>query len=358
LRIATGVAVLWVLWDEQPWRYAALPRSAMVDIVGREFIDWLPTSSVAIAISSALLGTCCALLIVGIYSREAAGIATALAIWVLGIPQLFTGPNHYHHLVWLLILLAVAGGDEVWAVRPTRTSIDPEWWLRSALALIGIAYLFPGIAKARQLPEWVTTDSLQNIILIRRFQGNETFGFIPPEWMIHAFAIGVIALEVSFIVLAFTRFRWAAIAAALAFHIGAGIVMGIWFFSLILVLPAFFFSKPRRPRGSPPSGWVGGVVAIVIALAALAGISGVADAWPFAHYPPFDRVTHAPVAERTYAIIDGQQVEPGDVLLPYAREPRQRKFETTHSTSELAELLEARLERPVEVIRVNVDVDT
>lgn len=43
---------------------------------------------------------------VGFRARTAAGIWAVLAVWTLGIPNLYGKVDHYHHLVWFAVLLA------------------------------------------------------------------------------------------------------------------------------------------------------------------------------------------------------------------------------------------------------------
>ncbi|MDZ7734140.1 MAG: hypothetical protein U5R31_14685 [Acidimicrobiia bacterium] len=63
--------------------------------------------------------------------------------------------------MWLLVAIAFAGGDE----RGERDDrIDPEWWVRVALVLIGLSYFFPGLAKAEMLPEFELSHDTDELV--------------------------------------------------------------------------------------------------------------------------------------------------------------------------------------------------
>jgi hypothetical protein len=351
LRVLTPLAVLTVLVADPPWAYGHLPRSAMVGTRGRGLIDWRPTGGAPVVVASLALAVGCLLVIAGRWVRPAATLVVVLGVWVLGVPQIFTWPSHHHHVLWLMLIVALSGGgtDE-------DPRVDPEWWVRAALLLIGLVYLFPGIAKAELLPEWVTTDNVRNIILQSRAEKGVGYGFVPPAGLAHLMAAGTIAFELTFLFVTQTRFRRPMVAIAIVFHVTTGITAGIWFESLTIILLAFLVAPPQQPdRSRLPSRPAQAVAATLIALVVLTGLGGASRAWPVAHYPAFDYVMEQPTPWRMVARWEGGEAYAGAVILPDAPPARQVKMESAHDEEELAELVEAQVGEPVVVSPERVD---
>lgn len=195
----------------------------------------------------------------GLFTRTSLTLATILSLYLFGLPENLGKVSHFQHTVWFMALLAAGPSGAMLSVdaiisavrRADRGAVALEVPPRSALrtlryawALIGLLYLGSGLAKlnAAYLYRWVSADNLRHIFWRNWFERRiYRPGFTPPvridrlpAAMIDAWGAGAVALETGFV--AFVLFRWARwflILAGLAFHAGNGLILGIWFHTLI-----------------------------------------------------------------------------------------------------------------------------
>ena len=89
------------------WTY--LPDSSRV---GLPFMNWfvqsIPISPVLFNVCSITAGVLCWLVCFGLFTKRAAILVLPFAFYVLGVPMFFGKISHYHILMWVPILLALA----------------------------------------------------------------------------------------------------------------------------------------------------------------------------------------------------------------------------------------------------------
>ena len=200
-----------------------------------------------------------AMALAGLFTRTSLTLATILSLYLFGLPENLGKVSHFQHTVWFMALLAAGPSGAMLSVdaiisavrRADRGEVALEVPPRSALrtlryawTLIGLLYLGSGLAKlnAAYLYRWVSADNLRHIFWRNWFERRiYRPGFTPPvridrlpAAMIDAWGAGAVALETGFV--AFVLFRWARwflILGGLAFHAGNGLILGIWFHTLI-----------------------------------------------------------------------------------------------------------------------------
>lgn len=200
-----------------------------------------------------------ALALVGFFTRTTLALATVFSFYLFGLPENLGKVYHFQHIVWFMALLAAGPSGEmlsadavISAIRKAdRGEVGLEVPRRSALTtlryawiMIGLLYLGSGLAKLHSawLYHWVSTDNLRHIIWGNWFERRMySPGFaLPirvdklPSVVLDLAGAGVICLETSFLALVLFRWsRWLLIPAGLVFHAANGVVLGIWFSSLI-----------------------------------------------------------------------------------------------------------------------------
>src|SRR5262249_50715778 len=111
--------------------------------------------------------------------------AAVTSLYALGIPQLYGKVDHYHHLVWLALLLAASpcadalSLDARGRLTPPR-SVRYGFPLRVAWLLIGACYLFPGLAKLGEWRIWLAPHNLRGLLWVQQLAAGG--GINPPSW--------------------------------------------------------------------------------------------------------------------------------------------------------------------------------
>ncbi len=234
-------------------RFTQMPKVLQLPPVGwAPILKVLPVNTDVVAVLYWVFAALCIAAIFGIFARFSCLLAALLAIYVLGVPQLYGKVNHYHHLVWFALILAFSRcGDalsidsifaavkradkgEIEAPAASRAYGLP---LRFMMATLALVYFFPGTWKlARGGWDWIFSDNLR----IQMFQKWAEFGNWTPWLRIDhfprltmLFALLAVSFEVSFgLLILWPRLRPLAALAGLAFHNGIGIMMRIPFLSL------------------------------------------------------------------------------------------------------------------------------
>ena len=277
----------------------------------------LPRQPALVTAATWLLVAACVTAVLGWRIRTTAVIASVLAIYVLGIPQLYGKVDHYHHLVWLALLLAFSPCADQLSIdarnrpRPER-SVRYGFPLRVAWLLIGFCYLFPGLAKLGEFRVWLSTANLRGLLDLQQWAAR---GGIPvPNWMLGPVAAATLVFELGFVFAVFSRrLRPWFLVAGVAFHLATFATMGILFWNLWICYVAFVDWSPwfrPAPGISDDSPWWSTklVSVILVGGVAVAGMSFLTAAWPFASYPTFagrfagtDRASTTAVV----AVVDG-----------------------------------------------------
>lgn len=234
-------------------RFAQLPKVLQLTPVGwAAIVKVFPVHEHVVAIFYWAFVAACIAAIVGILTRFSCLVATLLAIYVLGVPQLYGKVNHYHHLVWFSLILGFSrcgdalSIDSLFAalnradegeINGPVTSRAYGLPLRFMMAALALVYFFPGTWKlARGGWGWIFSDNLR----IQMYQKWAEFGNWTPWLRLDRFpllmtllALFAVTFEISFVFLIlWPRLRSFAALAGLAFHNGIGMMMRIPFLSL------------------------------------------------------------------------------------------------------------------------------
>lgn len=199
--------------------------------------------------------------LIGFMTRLSTGLAALLSIYLFGLMENLGKVDHFHHVVWFMAMLAVADSGRLLSVDALCLAIkkadagtmeqeykrsDALWVLRYIWVLLGLVYLGPGIAKlmSAMTVGWAGAANLQNIFL-RKWLELSWYdpGFVlplrvdrMPHLILEVLGCGAIVFESCFVAAVLFRFFRPALAfAGIAFHVGNGIFLGIWFTTLLPV---------------------------------------------------------------------------------------------------------------------------
>ena len=316
--------------------FGHIPKELLFSPPGYEhLIHFIPLSPDVLFVAASLLILFGWMAAIGLLTRFSTWCTAFLAIYVLGIPQLFGKIDHYHFLIWFALILASspcgdalsvdAMIDRVWKKKEKRfigPSVCYALPIRFAWILIGILYFFPGFWKFWVGGvDWFLSDNLKYRMY---FKWAELDGWLPffrlDQYPIfYKFgAFWTIVFEMTFIFLIFSpKTRYLAVLEGLTFHGFTNLFMKISFISLVKCYVVFFdwykiysnvlqklgikftkeqtFSaKQETPRKVSRSLIVTAIVLIVSNIYCGFGAYGGIDTWPIACYPTFANVMRAP----------------------------------------------------------------
>jgi HTTM domain len=348
LRVAVFGALLIETLVSHAAEFSRLPDGMITSVpqIGPLLVA-LPRSSTVVTAAVWLMVAACVAAAVGWRTRVATVTAALLGLYVLGIPELYGKVDHYHHLVWLAVLLACApcgdalGLDARRKPRPER-SVRYGFPLRIAWVLIGACYLFPGIAKLSEWRIWLDPHNLRGLLWVQQWAAHG--GISPPGWTLGAMAAGTVVFEIGFVFAVFSRrLRPWAIVLGLSFHAATYLTMRISFWSLMICYVAFVdWSRRDAPVDRREPARTTAVAAVVLVVGVgLTGIAALVNAWPFACYPTFTGdYRHATISVTTEVVaVDHGRTTPIDLLpwLPASRRPAVLQHALEHH-ADLAEL--------------------
>jgi hypothetical protein len=300
------------------WKWAGLPEAARLSPLGWDWVvrAWPPSLDGArivygIFLVAAVLG------LVGLFTRIATVCAALTGAWLLGLPQLSGQVLHTHHLVWFLALLAASPCGDALSIdarlrkRPRAEAIEYGLPLRLAWIAIALLFFFTGYWKLR-------TGGLgwgEGLGRQMDFKALQT-GIAPMLRLDHPSLLqiaGLLAIGFELFVggfLLWGRTRLWAVGAALLFHAGVRLTMGISFSSLwacyLMFLPwARWLELAPLPALPSTRRWIPAAVigAGLLGLQLLTGFLGEEQSWPVACYPTF---RHSPPAEIAWIEADDQ----------------------------------------------------
>ena len=263
-----GCAVLpWALnnlaWIERI--LPGLPSTAWYPISFYRVLPIAVLTNVGLAKTLALVNLACIVLgLIGFFTRTSIGCATLLSLYLFGLAENQGKIDHFHHIIWFMALLAVGPSGRFLSidafrrairsadsgtVEPPRPHFEALWTLRYIWILMGLLYLVPGLAKLEKsfTSGWAGVPNLQNILWRKWF---EMALYYPspihplrvdhlPIWFLEMAGVGVIVIEIGFLfIVLFRRLRPLAALAGLGFSVGNGLILQIWFTTLILAYSA------------------------------------------------------------------------------------------------------------------------
>ena len=202
--------------------YSTLPDELLFPPAGLgPLLAWLPRSPEIAEWSIWLLRIFCVLAMFGVLTRITTIATVLLALYVLGLPQMFGKVNHVHHVIWFTALLAASPCGAALSVdslvkklcnrenRLPRKAIAYALPLRFTWILLGLIYFFPGFWKLwTGGVDWILSDHLQNQMyhLWSTHQDRYEIRFLAESKFLTVLGgVGTIAFELSFIFLMFHR---------------------------------------------------------------------------------------------------------------------------------------------------------
>ncbi|HET7892667.1 MAG TPA: DCC1-like thiol-disulfide oxidoreductase family protein [Candidatus Sulfotelmatobacter sp.] len=234
-------------------RFTQLPKALQLPPVAwPPILKVFPVNGHVVAVLYAMFAAACIAAILGIFTRCSCLLAALLAIYVLGVPQLYGKVNHYHHLVWFALILGFSRCGDALSIdsllaaikRADKGEIEAPVAsgayglpLRFMMAALALVYFFPGTWKlARGGWGWIFGDNLR----IQMYQKWAEFGYWTPwlrvdhfPWLTTLLALSAVTFEITFgLLILWPRLRPLAALAGLAFHNGIGMMMRIPFLSL------------------------------------------------------------------------------------------------------------------------------
>jgi predicted DCC family thiol-disulfide oxidoreductase YuxK len=241
--------------------WGQFPRELLFPPPGLGWLaPYLPISVTLMSITSKLMLLFSFTATIGLYSRTSAWLTTLMAFYVMGVPNFFGSMNHYHHLIWFGVLLALSPCGDMLSVdsifsawrRADRGEVTPPGPalsygvpIRFVWLLIGILYFFPGFWKFWESGfRWAFSDNLKNHLY--------TKWFVLGDWqpLIHvdqypivyqSLAFLTLFFEISFVFFIFVPWlRLLDIVLGQSFHFGTYFLMRIPFFDVQACYAAFF----------------------------------------------------------------------------------------------------------------------
>jgi len=247
------VGVLPLAIDTFQWTRHALPGLHPVLWEPVSFFRWLPLGVIADpGLGQALAAILVGLVVLGalgVRTPLVLGLATVVALYVLGLPQNLGKVHHHHNAVWFLAILAASPSGAVLSVdafvrrrrgEDDRAPAGALAALRYVWALMAAIYLFPGLAKlvAAVMDGWASAEH-QRLVLWNKWWQLEWYGstIVPlvradglPDSILTAGALTVIVGEVGLgAAMMFRRTRPVALVLGLGFHLSTSLVLGIYF---------------------------------------------------------------------------------------------------------------------------------
>jgi predicted DCC family thiol-disulfide oxidoreductase YuxK len=240
--------------------FASLPADLKFPLPGLSLVlTYIPINQTVAWYASVALTISSILCLIGLFTRSSLVISLVLSVYVLGIPQLFGKVDHYHHLIWFILILAVSPCADVLscdAVRqswkradqgvtePPGASISYALPLRFVWLLIGVIYFSAGFWKAWTSGiAWAWSNNPRNLMYNK---WAELSGWTPliridqHPVLFKLSALFTLAFELSFIfLLFFAAVRWLAPLCGLAFHNATNLFMRISFWNLQSCYVAF-----------------------------------------------------------------------------------------------------------------------
>jgi len=276
-----GLVCLPAAWTVFRWTERVMPDIALeawhpISLFALVPLDILSDPSLARTLALVEVALV-ALGLLGVATRWTLGLAAALGVYTFGLPQNLGKVTHIMHVTWLLALLAASPCAEALTLRHAlslvrgraffvRASPHALTALRLAWVLLGLVYLGPGIAKlhAALLDGWLDADNLRRILqrgIIHHelyAGGTRSAAAAAAELPSALLSLGgalVIALEIGLIAAVQVRpLRLLAAAAGVSFHVMNGVILQIWFLSLVPVFAALvdwsaLLERARSARG-------------------------------------------------------------------------------------------------------------
>jgi vitamin K-dependent gamma-carboxylase len=250
-RIAFGTIMLWEVWRyfEYGWidRYWVLPKFHFT-YYGFEWIR--PWPGAFMHYHMAALGVLTAMILLGLCYR----VSTTL--FFVGFTYIFLLEqarylNHFYFVCLVSFLLILIPAHRAWSLDARwglteRRETAPAWALWVLRAQIGVVYFFGGVAKLNG--DWLRGEPMRTW-LARRTDFTILGPFFEQEWMVYAFSLGGVLLDLFIVpLLLWRRTRAYAFVAAVVFHVMNDSLFQIGIFPWFSIAMSALFFPPHWPR--------------------------------------------------------------------------------------------------------------
>ena len=177
--VVFGTTLIMLCVDAPATRwFSTFPRQLVAAPYGTGWIlPYVPISQPLVGIVSGVLVVFCILGMIGLFSRASSLVSLVLALYVLGITQIFGKVSHDQAVIWFLAILAASPCGDALAIdaivmsrnraaqgiiEPPEDSISYSLPLRFACVLLGVVYFFPGFWKLWNSGfGWALSDNLK-----------------------------------------------------------------------------------------------------------------------------------------------------------------------------------------------------
>lgn len=289
LRIAAGVAAL--LTFRSLSGFVIPPETLRFPPPGTAWLSFLPASQRLYDVA-VIVGLVAAVgVVVGLRPRWTASVATAATFYAGWVTTLTGKVDHFHHVMWVLAILAVSPCANVWAVRREDRAGSYRWPVTAVIVLLGLMYFGPGLAKLRSAGlEWGWSDNLTNLLYIHAWEKGHAVPWVADFPLLGRFlGLGALIFELAFLpMLLIPKVRRWVWPAGVLFHFATAALMGISFLTLQLMYVAFLpldeDNDERETNGQRR------LIVPLVAAVAMFSIFGLSSAWPVASYPGFEGV--------------------------------------------------------------------
>lgn len=248
--------------------------------------DWVrPLPAAGLYAVFAILALCAALIALGLFYRAAIVTFCVLFTYVELIDKAYY-LNHYYFISVMSLLMVVLPLNrtlslDVWRRPDLRASSAPAWVVSAPRIMLGIVYVYAGIAKLN--PDWLI-DAQPLRIWLRASAGMPVIGpLFDQPWIAHAMSWAGAAFDLTIpFWLSWRRTRPVAYLVVIGFHTLTGLLFPIGVFPWVMIACTLVFfetddwrwlvSRVGRalPAADPdrivrPARWVGPAVALFFA---------------------------------------------------------------------------------------------
>lgn len=295
------------------------PEGLRFPPAGTAWLDFLPVSQSLYVLGVAAAAGGGVLLAIGL--RRAAWLALAGLFYAGWVTTLTGKVDHPHHLMWLLLVLAVSPCCNIWSVRREARTGSYQWPAMATIVVLGLVYFGAGLQKfTSEGLAWGWSDNLANTMVRLGLEKGQPIH----EWLIDwplagkILGLGALVFELAFLPLMLhpkTRRLWPV---GLVFHWGTWWLLGIPFLALQFVYVVFLPWDHAEPSDVPTPAQRRVLVGLVAAVAVFA-VLGLDRAWPVAAYPGFAGVQQ-PVVDTFEVTVDGEEMFVSELDSPLGRQ--------------------------------------
>ena len=342
LRIAAGVAA--ALEVRALAGFQIPPPELWVPPPGTAWLSFMPANQALLAMALWIAGASAVAVAVG-YRPRLFSIACASGLFYAGWLTTLTGKvDHSHHLMWMLVILAVSPCANAWALRRETASGSFAAPVFGTMVILGLIYFGAGLQKLLSTGyEWAWSDNMSNMMLQFAWKNDVTpIRLLQTPIASRLLGTAALAFELFFLPLVVwpksRRYVWPI---GLLFHWATWIVLGISFITLQFMYVAFVPWDKAPARDTTKSQRY--TLVVLVSLIGVFALSGVDEAWPIAAYPGFEGIRSVEITD--YEIVtDSDRYLATDAPVEMATETLLTLFRATmaHGDAErLAEWLEA-----------------